>query len=147
MSLTKVRRRVPFIQNGWPSWLEANELFNDDFFTKNRELPAMNIKDLGKNIEIELAIPGFSKDQIEVTVENEQLHVVAKNEKESVEENLEGYTQKEFSSNLMERFIPLPEMVNPHAEIKANCKNGLLKIDLEKLELPLKEQVKKVAIH
>ena len=99
MSLIKFRRRLPLIDRGIPTWFETSDLFEDDFFENGKSIPPMNVKESDSSYDIELAIPGFSKDEIEVSLENDVLHVSASKEKETVEEDVEGYTRKEFNYN------------------------------------------------
>ncbi len=134
MTLVKFNnRRFPWLGDRISSWLDTNDFFADDFFTKDANLPAMNIKENETNFEVELAVPGFSKDEIEISLENDMLHVSAKKSKEQVEENDKGYTRKEFSYNEFERKMLLPPSVNKEEEVKATYKDGLLKVQLAKL--------------
>ena len=131
MTLTKVRRRTPMFEGRFPAWFDTNELF-EDFFDKGKNLPAMNIKEDEKFFEVELAVPGFSKDQIEVSLEDDKLHVFAEKSKEDVEEKEGEFTRREFTYNEFERFITLPDYVNPE-KVKANYHNGILSLKLPKI--------------
>jgi HSP20 family protein len=142
MSLIKVRRkRFPWMRDAFTNVLDTN-FFNDDFFTEEDTFPAMNVKENDDNFEIELAVPGFAKKDIEVSLEEDTLHVCAKKQKEEVEENVEGYTRKEFSYNSFDRKLQLPASVDESTEAKATYKNGVLTLQLQK-NGQVKEQVKK----
>ena len=144
MSLVKFnRRRFPWRDNGISNWLDTNDLLSDDFFNQEPDFPAMNVKENPENFEIELAVPGFSKKEIEVSMENDTLQVSAKKSKEEVKENENGYTRKEFNYNSFDRRLKLPTTVNQNEEVKATYKNGLLKLQLAKSETAL-EPAKKV---
>lgn len=145
MSLTKYRRRVPFFDGGVPAWFTTNEVFEDDFFNNGKNVPAMNVKENEKAYDIELAIPGFSKNEIEVSLENNTLQVSASRKKE-MEENEEGYTRKEFSYDAFERKIQIPEDINQDNEVKATYNNGVLNLQLEKSQLKIENQKKKIKI-
>lgn len=132
MSLVKLnRRRFPWINDGVPSWLDADEFFADDFFQTERNVPAMNVKENKTNFEIELAVPGFSKKEIEVVLENDLLKVSAKKSEEKKEDK-EGYSRKEFSYNQFERSLQLPNTIDPATGVKAVYNNGILKLELLK---------------
>ena len=131
MTLTKMRRRTPLFEGGFPVWFDTNELF-EDFFNEGKNLPAMNIREDEKFFEVELAVPGFSKDQIEVSLEDDKLHVFAEKSKEDVEEKEGKFTRKEFTYNEFERLITLPSYVNAE-EVKANYHNGILSLILPKI--------------
>ena len=144
MSLVKFNhRRFPSLADSLANWFENSEFFTDDFFNKEVNLPAMNVKENPKNFEVELAIPGFEKKDIEVSIENDVLHVCAEKKKEEVEENEEGYTRKEFSYNSFDRKLQLPKTVNQGKEVKATYKNGVLKLQLAKSE-GVAQQAKKL---
>lgn len=131
MTLTKVRRRTPLFEGGFPVWFDTNELF-EDFFNNGKNLPAMNIREDEKFFEVELAVPGFSKDEIEVSLEDDKLHVFAEKSIEKVDEKEKEYTRKEFTYNEFERLITLPAFVNAE-EVKANYHNGILSLTLPKM--------------
>ena len=146
MSLIKFRRRMPLIESGMPSWFDTSDIFDDDFFENGKSLPPMNVKETDTAYDIELAIPGFSKDEIEVSLENDLLHVSAEKKKETVEEDVKGYTRKEFSYNSFERKIKVPNTVNQKKEVKATYNNGLLHLQLTKEKTAIEHPKKKIAI-
>lgn len=132
MSLIKFNKtRFPWINEGVSDLLGTDNFFSDDFFVKDRHLPAMNIKENKNNYEIELAVPGFSKKDIHVTIEDDILNIAAQNSQEQKDEK-EGYTRQEFSYNQFERQLQLPTNVDKKKEIKATYENGILKLNLIK---------------
>ncbi|MEL6810307.1 MAG: Hsp20/alpha crystallin family protein [Bacteroidota bacterium] len=143
MSLVKFKKRRPWFTDGISTWLDTNDFFADDFFTREQNLPAMNVKENEDNFEIELAVPGFSKEDIEVSMENDLLHICAQKRKEETEESEEGYTRREFSYNEFDRKLRLPSSINQNEEVKAVYKNGVLTLKLTKSEAA-KEPPKKV---
>jgi len=145
MSLIKFRRRLPLIDRGIPTWFETGDLLDDDLFENGKSIPPMNVKESESSYDIELAIPGFSKDEIEVSLENDVLHVSASKEKETVEEDVEGYTRKEFNYNSFDRRIKVPNTVNQDKEVKATYNNGVLYLQLTKDEVA-KDRSKKIEI-
>lgn len=147
MSLVKFnRRRFPWLGDTISTWLDTDEFFADDFFTRDTNLPAMNVKENDDNFEIELAVPGFSKEDIEISMENDFLQVSAKKSKEEVEENDKGYTRKEFSYNAFERKLNLPNSVNREEEVKATYEDGILRLSLGKKEDTKEPPKKKIEI-
>jgi HSP20 family protein len=135
MSLIKFNnRRFPWFNDGWSPFLDVNDLLSDDFLTNGKNLPAMNVKEHKKDFEIELAVPGFQKKDIEVVMENNQLIVTAKKSEKEIKQNEEGYTRKEFSYNEFERRLTLPESADEKKEVKANYNNGILTLKLFKKE-------------
>ncbi|MBQ4820940.1 Hsp20/alpha crystallin family protein [Aquimarina sp. MMG016] len=143
MSLIKFNKnRFPWFNDRIATWMDTDDFFADDFFVRDRNLPAMNVKENEDNFEIELAVPGFSKKDIEVTMENDTLHICAKQSKEEVEEE-ENYTRREFNYSSFDRKLQLPTSVDQNKKVKAVYKNGVLKLDLLKKE-EAKEPPKRV---
>ncbi len=110
---------------------------NDDFFDNrlwNNKLdePALNIKETDDAYEVELAAPGFSKKDFEVTIDDGCLNVSAE-KSESKEEENDNYTRKEFSYNSFEKRLQLPDSVKDE-NVKAKYKDGILSFDLIKKE-------------
>lgn len=112
-----------------------NDLWNtDNFFDKpynKRELlPAVNIRETENNYELELAVPGFKKDDFKITTENGFLTIAAEVNNEHNEET-ENYTRKEFSYASFSRTFTLPDnVIEDH--ISAKYHDGLLTVDLKK---------------
>ncbi len=133
MSLIKFNERFPWNKSVLTNFLNADDFFNDDFFAKDSLMPAMNVKENDDDFEIELAAPGFSKDDFNVTIDNNGLHISAEISKNEEEEE-KGYLRKEFSYNSFKRSLRLPESINQKEEAKAIYKNGILKLTLSKKE-------------
>ena len=145
MSLVKFnRKKFPWINEGLANWFETDDIFADDVFARRANLPAMNVKENPKNFEVELAVPSFDKKDIEVSLENDILHVCAEKKQDAVEENEEGYTRREFSYNSFDRKLQMPKSVNQKKDVKATYKNGVLRLQLAKSEgavQPLKKLI------
>ncbi len=134
MSLIKFNKnRFPWFNDRIATWLDTDDFFADDFFIRDKDLPAMNVKEHENDFEIELAVPGFSKKDIEVTMENEILHICAKSSKEEVEEE-ENYTRREFNYSSFDRKLQLPASVDQNEKVKAKYKDGILTLNLIKKE-------------
>lgn len=124
------------------SW--ARDMMPDQFWNGKRSQPALNIKENHDTFEIELAAPGFAKEDFEVTIEDGCLNISAE-KSVSDEEKEENYTRKEFSYNAFQRSLQLPESVKQEA-IKAKYKDGILSFTLAKKEDAKKTPPKKVQI-
>ena len=101
----------------WPSTLGGSMLsdfFDDRFMTpqwmRGDEMPAVNIRETDKKYDIELAAPGYQKNDFHVDIDNGILTVSAetKDEKES---GPESYRRREFSCRAFSRSFVLPENV------------------------------------
>ena len=133
MSLINFNNRFPWKRTMLSNFLEADDFFNDDFFVKDNLMPAMNLKEGDNNFEVEVAAPGFTKGDFNITIDNNGLHISAEKSVEK-EEKEEEYLRKEFSYNSFKRSLRLPESVNTDKDVKATYKNGVLKLDIVKKE-------------
>lgn len=124
-------------------WNFPARMFNTPFF-RNAAMPAVNIKDNANSFEVELAVPGYKKEDMKVHLENGILTISSEKKKESEEEK-KGYTRKEFSYSSFERSFQLPE----HADadnVKANFVDGVLKLSIPKTKAMPEKKGKEVKI-
>ncbi len=101
-----------------------------------KEMPPANIRKSGKIFELELAVPGFTKDELEIIVKNGVLTIRGEKSKS---EHLEGskYILEEFNYNSFERSFHLAENI-AHEDIEAKYENGLLKLTF--VDVPEEEE-------
>lgn len=130
----------------------SNGLFDDLF---NRSIadfigsdtltsqPAVNIAETEAAFLIELAAPGFDKQEFSLKVEQDNLMISAEKESKEEEKN-ERYARREFRFESFKRSFKLPETVN-QADVSAVYENGVLKVTLPKKD-EAKSVVKTVAI-
>ncbi|WP_178985538.1 Hsp20/alpha crystallin family protein [Winogradskyella helgolandensis] len=144
MSLVKFRKRRP-----WGNLISSDFFDNDDFFdnrlwNKNLNEPALNVKETKDAFEVELAAPGFSKKDFEVTIDDGYLNISAENSS-SNEEKEDSYTRKEFSYNSFEKKLQLPDSVKEE-NIKAKYEDGVLRFNLTKKEEAKTHKPQKIEI-
>ena len=146
MSLIKFNRRLPWFNTDISDFFDSEDFLRDNFWTKSMvEQPALNIKESDKGFEIELAAPGLSKKDFDVTIDNGYLNISGKKSEEK-EEKENNYTRREFNYTSFKRSLLLPENVKEE-EIKANYDNGILKLTLAKKgEAKTQKSKKKVEI-
>ncbi|GMI91747.1 hypothetical protein like AT1G54050 [Hibiscus trionum] len=111
-------------------------------------IPA-DILDTPKEIVFYLDVPGLSKSDIQVTVEDENTLVIksgGKRKREEVEEEGCKYIrlERKAAQKLMRKFR-LPENADVSA-ITAKCENGVLTVVVQKLPPPPKPKTVEVAI-
>ena len=102
-------------------------------------VPAVNIIEDEKGVEIDVAAPGLKKDDFEIKVEDNILTISAHKEQEKLEEGA-NYIKKEFGYETFQRSFTLPENMFNTDKIEAKYEDGILKIYIPKVE----EQQKKV---
>lgn len=113
-------------ENFWP----ANEIWND--FNLHSTAPLVNVEATDEAYFIELAVPGFKKDQIKLDLTDNVLTITGKVEHSETEEK-RNFTKREFRFESFKRAFEIPESVNQD-EIDANYQDGVLKITLHKKE-------------
>lgn len=125
--------------------LDYDKFFGNDFFKGfENNFPAANVIEGDKSYKIELAIPGFKKEDIKVNVENEVLTISAETKSEKDDKN-EKYTRKEFSYNSFSRSFQLPKSANSE-KVDAKYEDGLLKLEVAKKEEAIKQGKKQINI-
>lgn len=103
----------------------------------------VNVLEQPDHFSLELAAPGFEKQDFTVGLENGQLNIRAKREVQ--EETTEGrFTRREFLVADFERTFKMPETVNQDA-IEAVYENGVLLVKLPKKE-DAKPMVKSITV-
>lgn len=142
MSLIKFNKRLPWFNTDISDFFDSEDFLRDNFWTKSMvQQPALNIKESDKGFEIELAAPGLSKKDFDVTIDNGYLNISGKKSEEK-EEKENDYTRREFNYTSFKRSLLLPENVKEE-EIKANYDNGILKLTLAKREEAKTQKSKK----
>jgi HSP20 family protein len=123
-----IRKQPPF----FPSLID--DFINTDWNLKapsfSSTVPAVNIKELDSQFEIELAVPGMKKDDFEIEVEDGVLSISSTQEEEQVNEKGK-FTRREFSYSSFRRSFTLPDSVDP-TKIDATYKEGVLLVLLPK---------------
>lgn len=142
MTLVKFKKRRPFSNLITSDFFDADpifenrlwnrDIFSGDFWNGKSQEPALNIKETDNAFEVELAAPGFSKKDFEVTIDDGCLNISAE-KSDSKEEEDDNYSRKEFSYNSFEKRLQLPDSVKDE-NVKAKYKDGILRFDLVKKE-------------
>lgn len=112
-------------------------LFNRDVFGENGVFApyAVDVREDADHIYVEAELPGFSKDEIDLTLENATLTITA----ERKQENSEGgngkgeYLLKERRHTRFSRSFTLPPTVD-EGKVDAKLTDGILRITLNKRE-------------
>jgi len=104
--------------------LESTERHNSNY-------PPYNIHKINDNeYKIEVALAGYSKDDIELELKDSTLTVRNKQKEKIVNENINGMIHKGISTRQFERAFTISEDIKVK---NAELKNGLLNIDLERI--------------
>jgi HSP20 family protein len=100
-----------------------------------RWMPATNITEDEKAFHLEMAVPGFSKKDIKISIEKDMLKIFSERTKEENDQD-QNYRVREFGQSDFCRTFNLGEHIDQD-NIKAEYKDGILSVTL-----PRKEEVK-----
>ena len=142
-------------------WSDIDELFDnfrsdfDDIFWPLRQrgqittmipkrIPPMNIADMGDHYEMKLEMPGIPKDKINIEVTPNTIEVKADYD-EDKEEKGKNWLRRECNSMSFYRSLELPEELKTD-NVEAELKDGVLKLNLPKLEPKPEYKSKKIKI-
>ncbi len=113
-------------------------LFDDSFFGKyvdkfwDTASPAINIRNTDNEYEMEIVVPGFKKEDINIDVENDILTISAEAQQETSDEK-KGYTRKEYNFSSFSHSFHLPDNAKDDA-IGAKYSNGVLTLIIPKTD-------------
>lgn len=142
-------------KTGWPSLFENNlvdKLFNsplDEYFnfSKTLSVPSINIKETDAEYDLCIATPGLEKKDFNMDVTEGILTISAEKEKEEKMDKKNGrFNRMEYNYSSWSRSFTLPNDCDSN-KIKAEYKNGELKITIPKTEAKKLKNVKKIDIN
>lgn len=125
------------------------DFFNDFFGNlsldgSNGKSPAINVLEDEHGYKLELAAPGMCKEDFKVHINRDGNLVIELEKKCECQEEKKGkYIRREFSCSKFHQTLILPDNVDKD-NIKANVENGVLNIDLPKLQKAKVEEEKRV---
>jgi len=136
-----IRRRPETVSSVFPFPTEIDRMFDrlikstfsgvsEPFAGAPDFLPALDVSETDKHINVKAELPGVDPDKIDVNVHDDVLTISGHKEesKETKEENF-FHSERRFGSFM--RRIQLPTAVEPE-KINARFKNGVLTITLDK---------------
>lgn len=110
-----------------------NEFFDaPTWFGKTMNMPPVNIREEKDAYILELAAPGYVKDDFKIDIDNYMLSISMEKETRE-EEKEENFTRREYDYTNFSRSFTLPEYVKLEA-IEAFYKDGILQIKLPLIE-------------
>ncbi len=140
-------------------WTDMNQLFDsfrsnfDDIFwpwresrtfTTTQRTPPMDIADIGDYYEMRLEMPGISKDNVDIQVTQNSIDIKAECD-ETKEEKGKNWLRRECSGISYHRSVEFPNELITES-VDAELKNGILTINLPKLEPKPSQKPKKITV-
>lgn len=128
--------------NGYPE-KGLNKMFSpllsdafENFFTNGfvnesiNRIPAVNIYETNSDFNLDLAAPGFNKEDFKIHLEKDTLIISGEKKSEKTDEAV-LYSKKEFNYSSFKRSFNLPETAD-REQIKAEYTDGVLSLKIAK---------------
>lgn len=129
MLLAKRNDLMPSLFNELLDWNNWNNFTADE----HCPMPKMNVTESEKDYELELCVPGLSKEDLNLSIDSDNnlvVEMVQKGEKKE-EKKDRHFLRHEFNELQFKQLLSLPENVKKN-EISAKVEHGILRITLPK---------------
>jgi len=127
-----------FLSRRWPRLMDWNMPTLQEI-----SFPRVDILDHDNDIEVQAALPGVKKEDLEVSVTNQTITIRSCTKEEKKTEEKGKYFRREISRGEFQRTLSLPDNVDGE-KAKASFKDGILKVTVPKTE---KSKRKSIEIH
>ncbi|HWB28236.1 MAG TPA: Hsp20/alpha crystallin family protein [Chitinophagaceae bacterium] len=138
------------LQKYQPSWLQTFGDFLDvddlwmNQWPKMAQQPAVNVSETEKEYCIELAAPGFKKEDFKISADDGLLNISAERKGDNNVEKKE-YSRREYSYSSFKRSFRLPPNIKDEG-INAKYENGVLLLHLPKAQPTPAKPKKQIAV-
>lgn len=133
----------------WNQLFNGNE-FDELFKQMDRSFglisnfnPLANVHTDEDGAKLHLEVPGIAPEDIEVNIQENEVHVTAKSKASELGEG-ERYLMHEFGNRSFERRFKLPFAVDAK-KVKANCTNGVLTLEIPRAASAKPKKIKVLA--
>jgi HSP20 family protein len=147
-TLTKSTQDRPsiFDSRGW-----LDRFFNsplDEYFNFGRaiSIPSVNVNETDDKYTLSIATPGLERKDIHVELDGNMLTIKAEKEEKEKEEKNGKFNRREYNYSSWSRSFTLPEDADG-AGLKAEYKNGELRVEMARSAKHVKANVKKIAVN
>ena len=145
MALVRFQDQLPslfdrFFENDLFDWSTRN------YSNTHTTLPSVNIKEDADGFEVDVAAPGFEKNDFQIELNNHVLSISSEKKVETETKEGQQFSRQEFSYQSFSRSFTLPNSVESD-KIKAKYENGILKVSIPKKEEAKPKPVKQIEIH
>lgn len=129
-------------QNFMPDFF--NDFLGNIALDSTAKAPAVNVLEDETSFKIEVAAPGMTKEDFKVHLNKDGNLVIEVDKKCECKEEKEGkYIRKEFTCTKFHQTLVLPDNVD-RDEVQANAENGVLYINLPKMQKQKVEEQKRM---
>ncbi len=116
-----------FLSRRWPRLLDRNF----PVMGMEKDYPKVDIIDYKNEVEVQVALPGVKKEDLDVTINDQTITIRASTKEEKKEEG--KYFRLEITRGEYQRTLSLPGYIDSD-NAKATFKDGLLKVAIPKTE-------------
>ncbi len=126
----------------------VNEFFNADFpaFANGngmKSTPSVNVVETADNFQLEIAAPGFNKEDFQVHVDKNLLTIEVQTERQRPQDA--RVRKQEFNYGAFKRSFQLPDTIDANS-IDATYANGVLEVTLPKKEEAKPQPARRIEI-
>lgn len=101
----------------------------DDLWMTRPATAAANVKASQETYDLEIALPGFTREEITIEVDDQYLNVIAEKKDAKEVKKEPNYIRREYNTRSLYRTFDLPKHIK-REDIKAWLENGILRIKL-----------------
>ncbi len=110
-----------------------DDIFGDSFFKKEDKMMKTDIRETNDGYLIDVDLPGYNKENIRIDVTDGYLTINAKMNQETTEDKNGKYVRRERFFGECSRSFYVGEAVESE-DIKAAFKNGILSLEIPKID-------------
>ncbi|NJB82210.1 Hsp20/alpha crystallin family protein [Wenyingzhuangia aestuarii] len=144
MSLVKFSNSQPNLFDYFFNQEALNGL-NKNYSRTNTTIPLVNVSENTDGFSIEMAVPGFKKEDFKIELDNGILTILSEKEIKNQDENADNYTIKEYSYQSFKRSFTLSDSIEQE-KINASYTDGILKVFVPKKEEAKPKPVKVIEV-
>jgi len=119
------------------SWMRPfnwdNPLWSEMAKSMEVRVPSVDVIDREEEVVVRAEIPGFDKENLEVSLSDDRLTIKGSTRQEKEEKEAGEYTRREMSRGSFTRVVALPANVDGE-KARASFKDGVLEMTLPKLK-------------
>jgi HSP20 family protein len=119
-----------FLSRRWPRIFDWN-FPSTAIGSLEKSFPKVDIIDHDNELEVQAALPGVKKEDLDVTINNQTITIRASTKEEKKEEG--KYFRREITRGEYQRTLSLPNNVDSD-NAKASFKDGILKVTIPKTD-------------
>ncbi len=124
---------------GWMPMLHRDHPLWERFAGFDKGMPKVDVIERDAEVVVRAEVPGFEREDLEVSVSDRSVTVKGEHRQESKEEEGEFY-RSEITTGSFSRSVPLPSDIDAD-KAEASFKNGILELTLPKLNKATRRKV------